>query len=255
MQNLIDRMIVIFPFEKPIYDKFNISCEFVGHPLLEVTRPVLSEEDFQKRFDLRKNEMVIGLLPGSRWQEVEKILPIMLESCRILNPRIKNLRLLLGLAPTIKKEKVESLMGSVNLPVTIAENLTYDVMKHSNLLLITSGSATLECAILGTPFLVLYRTSFWTYLVAKNLISIPHIALANVVAGKKIVPEFIQKKAIPQKIADEMYDILNDEKRYKTVQNELEKVKGKLGEEGASRKAAQIVTGMLNPNADRIPGS
>jgi len=255
MQNLIDRMIVIFPFEKPIYDKFNISCEFVGHPLLEVTRPVLSEEDFQKRFDLRKNEMVIGLLPGSRWQEVEKILPIMLESSRILMLRMKNLRLLLGLAPTIKKEKVESLMGSVNLPVTIAENLTYDVMRHSDLLLITSGSATLECAILGTPFLVLYRTNFWTYLVAKSLINIPHIALANVVAGKKIVPEFIQMKAVPQRIADEMYDIMNDQHRYKTIQNELEKVKGKLGEEGASKKAAQIVTGMLNLGENRISGA
>jgi lipid-A-disaccharide synthase len=253
MQKLIDRMIVIFPFEKPIYDKFNITCEFVGHPLLEVTRPVLSLEDFQKKFNLRKNDLVVGLLPGSRWQEVEKILPIMLESCRILNPRIKNLRLLLGLAPTINKEKVESLLGSVNLPVAIAENLTYDVMKHSNLLLITSGSATLECAILGTPFLVLYRTSFWTYLVAKSLINIPHIALTNVVAGKKIVPEFIQKKAIPQKIADEMYDILNDQKRYKTIQGELEKVKGKLGEEGASWKAAQIVMGMMKQDENRMP--
>jgi lipid-A-disaccharide synthase len=255
MQNLIDRMIVVFPFEKPIYDKFQIPCEFVGHPLLEVTRPVLSLEDFQKKFDLRKNDLVIGLIPGSRWQEVEKILPLMLESCRILNPRIKNQRLILGLAPTIKKEKVESIINASNLPVTIAENLTYDVMKHSHLLLITSGSATLECAILGTPFLVLYQTSFWTYLVAKSLINIPHIALANVVAGKQIVPEFIQKKAVPRKIADEMYDILNDQKRYKIMQSELEKVKGKLGEPGASGKAAQVVMEMLNLGENRISGT
>jgi lipid-A-disaccharide synthase len=255
MQNLIDRMTVVFPFEKPIYDKFNIPCEFVGHPLLEVTRSVLSEEDFQKKFDLRKNDVVIGLLPGSRWQEVEKILPLMLESCRRLSPRVRNIKLILGLAPTIKKEKLESITSLSNLPLALAEDLTYDVMKHSHLLLITSGSATLECAILGTPFLVLYRTSFWTYLVAKSLIRIPHIALANVVAGKKVVPEFIQKKAVPQKIADEMYDILNDQKRYKSMQSELEKVKGKLGEEGASGKAAQIVLGMLHPEENRVPSS
>ncbi len=246
MQGLIDRMVVVFPFEKPIYDKFDIKCEFVGHPLLEAARPVLSPEDFRRKFDLRKNEVVLGLLPGSRWQEVEQILPIMLESVHLLNARIKNLKLLLGLAPTIKKEKIENLLAPFNTPVTIVENLTYDVMKHSDLLLITSGSATLECAILGTPFLVLYKTSFWTYLVAKSLINIPHIALANVVAGKKIVPEFIQKKAIPQKIADEMYDILNDQARYKTIQIELEKVKAKLGEEGASRKAAQIIDRMMS---------
>jgi lipid-A-disaccharide synthase len=245
MQGLIDKMIVVFPFEKQIYDKFDVDCEFVGHPLLEVTRSVLSLEDFQRKFDVRKSEVVVGLLPGSRWQEVEKILPIMLESCRLLKTRIKDVKVLLGLAPTIKKERIESLLTQANSQVMIVENLTYDLMKHADLLLIASGSATLECAILGTPFLVLYKTSFWTYLVAKTLINIPNIALANVVAGKRIVPEFIQKKAIPGHIAEEMYEILSDKNRYKAIQNELAKVKEKMGEEGASKKAAQIVARML----------
>ncbi len=245
MKNLIDKMVVIFPFEKEIYRKFNIDCEFVGHPLLEVTRPILSLEDFQKKFGIRKNDVVVGLLPGSRWQEVEKILPIMLESCKLLKPRIKNLKVLLGLAPTIKKEKIENLQNLDVSQARIVENLTYDLMKHSDLLLIASGSATLECAILGTPFLVLYKTSLWTYLLAKSLISIPNIALANVVAGKRIVPEFIQSQAIPHRIAEEMYEILTDRERYKSIQNELKKVKEKLGEDGASKKAAQIVTEML----------
>ena len=245
MRGLIDKMVVIFPFEKEIYKKFGLDCEFVGHPLLEVTRPVLSAEDFQKKFGIRKNDVVVGLLPGSRWQEVEKILPIMLESCKFLKTRIKNLKVLLGLAPTIKKEKIENLQNLAGSQTMIVENLTYDLMKHANLLLIASGSATLECAILGTPFLVLYKTSLWTYLVAKSLISIPNIALANVVAGKRIVPEFIQSQAIPNRIAEEMYEILTDRERYKTIQNELKKVKEKLGEDGASKKAAQIVTEML----------
>ena len=251
MKNLIDRMVVIFPFEKDIYKRFNIDCEFVGHPLLEVTRPILSLEDFQKKFDIRKNNVVVGLLPGSRWQEVEKILPIMLESCELLKTRIKNLKLLLGLAPTIKKEDIENLLKATGSQVGLVENLTYDLMKHADLLLIASGSATLECAILGTPFLVLYKTSLWTYLVAKSLISIPDIALANVVAGKRIVPEFIQKKAVPAQIAEEMYEILTDRERYKTIQNELKKVKEKLGDEGASKRAAEIVTQMLASPANR----
>ena len=245
MRGLIDKMVVIFPFEKEIYKKFGLDCEFVGHPLLEVTRQVLSAEDFQKKFGIRRNDVVVGLLPGSRWQEVEKILPIMLESSKLLKARIKNLKVLLGLAPTIKKEKIENLQNLAGSQTMIVENLTYDLMKHANLLLIASGSATLECAILGTPFLVLYKTSLWTYLVAKSLITIPNIALANVVAGKRIVPEFIQSQAIPNRIAEEMYEILTDRERYKTIQNELMKVKGKLGEDGASKKAAQIVTEML----------
>ncbi len=246
MQDLIDMMIVVFPFEKAIYDRFDIQCQFVGHPFLDTVRPILSSDDFRGKFDIRKNDVVVGLLPGSRWQEVEKILPVMLESTDLLSKRIRNLRLLLGLAPTIEKDKIEEMLKAAPLKVTIAENLTHDLMKHSHLLLVASGSATLECAILGTPFLVLYKTSLWTYLVAKSLVSIPNIALANVVAGKKIVPEFIQNNARPVKVADEMYDLLNDRERYKTMQHDLAQVRGKLGEPGASARAARIVAGMLS---------
>jgi lipid-A-disaccharide synthase len=250
MKGSIDKMVAIFPFEKDIYERFGIDCEFVGHPLLEVTRPVLSLEDFQRKFDVRKNDTVVGLLPGSRWQEVEKILPVMLESSKLLKARIKNVKVLLGLAPTIRKEEMEGLLKQTGSGLRIVENLTYDLMKHSDLLEIASGSATLECAILGTPFLVLYKTSLWTYLVAKSLISIPNIALANVVAGKRIVPEFIQAKAVPDRISEEMYEILTGRERYKTIQNELKKVKERLGEEGASGKAAEIVTQMLTSPAN-----
>jgi lipid-A-disaccharide synthase len=241
MKGLIDKMIVVFPFEVEIYKKFDIDCEFVGHPLLEVVRPILSFEDFQSKFDLRKNEVLLGLLPGSRWQEVERILPIMVQTAELLGSRIKNLRVMLGLASTIKRQRVQTILDQFKSRVEIIENLTYDLMKHSDLLLVTSGTATLESAILGTPFLVLYKTSLWTYLFAKSLVSIPNIALANVVAGKKIVPEYIQNKAVPKDIADETYDILTDKPRYKSIQNELSLVKEKIGEAGASKRAAQII--------------
>jgi lipid-A-disaccharide synthase len=245
MKELIDKMVVILPFEKDIYERFGIDCEFVGHPFLEVVKPILTSDDFQRKFDIRKNQTVVGLLPGSRWQEVEKILPLMLESCKLLKTRIKNPKFLLGLAPTIRKEDVEDLLKQTESGVLVVEQLTYDLMKHSDLLLVASGSATLECAILGTPFIVLYKTSLWTYLIARSLVSIPHIALANVVAGQRVVPEFIQRQAIPGRIAEEMYQIVTEKDRYRAIQNELKKVKEKLGEEGASKKAAKIVYEML----------
>ena len=245
MQGLIDKMVVILPFEKEIYDRFNIDCEFVGHPFLDVVRPVLSFEDFRRKFDLRKNQTTVGLLPGSRWQEVEKILPIMLESCKSLQTRVKNLKVLLGLAATVSKDDIQNLQNAAGFRAEIVENLTYDLMKHADLLLIASGSATLECAILGTPFVVLYKTSLWTYLVAKSLVNIPNIALVNVVAGRRVVPEFIQNRAIPVRIADEMYEILNEKERYRTIQSELRKVKDKLGQAGASGRAAEIVMQVL----------
>lgn len=251
MQGLIDKMVVILPFEKEIYDRFDIDCEFVGHPFLDVVRPVLSLEDFRRKFDLRKNQTTVGLLPGSRRQEVEKILPIMLESCKSLQTRAKSLKVLLGLAATVSKDDIQNLQNAAGLPVEIVENLTYDLMKHADLLLIASGSATLECAILGTPFMVLYKTSLWTYLVAKSLVSIPNIALANVVAGKRIVPEFIQSRAVPTRIAEEMYEILSERERYRTIQNELGKVKEKLGQAGASGRAADIVMQVLESRIGR----
>jgi len=169
----------------------------------------------------------------------------MLESCKLLKTRIKNPKFLLGLAPTIRKEDLEDLLKQTESGVLVVEQLTYDLMKHSDLLLVASGSATLECAILGTPFIVLYKTSLWTYLIARSLVSIPHIALANVVAGQRVVPEFIQRQAIPGRIAEEMYQIVTEKDRYRAIQNELKKVKEKLGEEGASKKAAKIVYEML----------
>ena len=245
MKALIDKMIVIFPFEEEIYKNCDIDCEFVGHPLLEVVRPVLSEEDFQSRFDLRKKEVLLGLLPGSRWQEVERILPIMVETAELLGSRIRNLRVMLGLASTLKKERVQTILDQFKSRVEIVEDLTYDLMKHSDVLLVTSGTATLESAILGTPFLVLYKTSFWTYLFAKSLVSLPNVALANVVAGKRIVPEYIQNKAVPKDIAEEVYEILTSKQRYKSIQNELSSVKEKIGEAGASKRAAQIINEIL----------
>jgi lipid-A-disaccharide synthase len=206
---------------------------------------VLSKEDFQSRFDLRKNDVLLGLLPGSRWQEVDRILPTMVETAELLSSRIRNLRVMLGLAPGLKRERVQTVLDQFKTRAEIVEDLTYDLMKHSDILLVTSGTATLESAILGTPFLVLYKTSFWTYLFAKSLVSIRNVALANVVAGKRIVPEYIQNKAVPKDIAGELYDILSTKQRYKFIKNELSSVKEKIGEAGASKRAAQIINEII----------
>ena len=245
IKKLVDKMIVIFPFEKDIYKNAGVDVEFVGHPLLEVVRPHLTEEEFKRRFDIKEKEILIGLLPGSRWQEVSKILPIMLDSVLILKSSIRNLKVALGLAPTIEKEKIQALLNQTKVEVTIIEGLTYDLMKYSHLLLVTSGTATLESAILGTPLIVLYKTSFLTYSLARSLVKIPHIALVNVVAGKKIVPEFVQYHAKPQLIALEANEILENRERYEIVKEELNKVKEKLGEPQASKKAAEIINEML----------
>jgi len=246
IKKLVDRMVVFFPFEEKLYKEAGVEVNFIGHPLLDLVKPTLSKEDFRNELQIKENEILIGLLPGSRWQEIEKILPAMIRSGLILKKRLENLQVAIGLASTIDKQRVEDFLKKKNYRVPILENLTYDLMSHSDLLLATSGTATLESAISCTPLIVLYKTSFLTYHLAKALVKIHHIGMVNIVAGKKIVPEFIQSQAKPEKIADEMENILKYKDEYEKIKIELNEVKKRLGEKGAYRRGAQIVNQMLS---------
>ncbi|HEX9913135.1 MAG TPA: lipid-A-disaccharide synthase [candidate division Zixibacteria bacterium] len=246
IKKLVDRMVVFFPFEEKLYKDAGVKVDFIGHPLLDLVKPTLSKEDFRNELQIKENEILIGLLPGSRWQEIEKILPVMVHSGLVLKKRMKNLQIAIGLAPTIDKQKAYDFLKKKNFNIQLLEDLTYDLMSHSDLLLATSGTATLESAISCTPLIVLYKTSPLTYLLAKALVKIPHIGMVNIVAGKKIVPEFIQSQAKPEKIAQEMEKILKSKDEYKKIKIELNEVKTRLGEKGAYRRGARIVNQMLS---------
>jgi len=245
IKKYVDQMIVILPFEKEIYQKAGIQVEFVGHPLLEVVKPALTREDFRRKLDIRKNQVLIGLLPGSRWQEVEKILPVMINAVTVLKRRMGNVTCAIGLASTLSKERVGSLLLNLEEAPQIVEDSTYDLMKHSDLLLVASGTATLESAILETPLVVLYKTHFLTWIIGKSLVQLPNISLVNILAGKRIVPEYLQGSAQPEKIASKMEEILEDREEYESIKENLKKIRHTLGQEGASIKAAQIVNSMV----------
>ncbi len=248
IKGLVDKILVFFPFEERIYEDAGVDVEFIGHPLLELVRPTLSHEEYRRRMNVGKNDVLLGLLPGSRTLEVEKILPVMLDTCLILKKRLKNVKVGVSLASTIDKDLLKKILNRFDLEIILEKNLTYDLMHWANLLLVTSGTATLESAIAGTPLVILYKTSFLNWLLAKSLIRIPHIGLVNVVAGKKISPEFIQYNAKPEIIAAEVIDILSDKKRYEDTKMELSKIKQRLGEKGAYKKAAAVVAQMLRGN-------
>ena len=246
IKKLVNRMIVFFPFEEKLYKDAGVEVNFIGHPLLDLVKPSISKEEFQRKLQLNSEETLIGLLPGSRWQEIEKVLPVMARACLILKKRLPDLKIAIGVAPNINKERLQVFLKKMNLDATILEDLTYDLMSYSDLLLATSGTATLESAISGTPLIVLYKTSLFTYLLAKTLVKIPNIGMANIVAGKKIVPEFIQSEAKPERIAREMEKILTDKGEYERIKNDLARVRDKLGEKGAYHRGAQIVNQMLS---------
>ncbi len=246
IKRLVDRMVVFFPFEEKLYREAGVKVDFIGHPLLDLVRPSLAKEEFRRKLQLSGKETLIGLLPGSRWQEIEKVLPVMERACLILKTKLLDMTVAIGLAPNIGKEKLQTFLKEVDFEAIVVEDLTYDLMKYSDLLLATSGTATLESAISGTPLIVLYKTSLLTYLLAKTLVKIPNIGMVNIVAGKKIVPEFIQSQAQPEKIAREMEKILTDKNEYERIKDDLSKVKDKLGEKGAYQRAAQIANQMLS---------
>jgi lipid-A-disaccharide synthase len=242
MRGIVDKMLVIFPFEADLYHKDGIDAEFVGHPLLEVLKSDLDRKGFGKRYGLAAEKKILALLPGSRKQEIEMIFPEMLKAARAI-ARDENMEIVLGIAPTLKEEYFRTLFNLEG--IRLVNNASYDVMQNSDFALVTSGTATLETGLFGTPMVVIYKTSWPTYIIGRLLIKVDNIGLVNIVAGKQIVPEFIQHRANAATIAREVTALLRNEEMLSTMRKELSLVRGKLGEIGASARVAQRILQMV----------
>lgn len=246
IREVCDQMLVILPFEKEFYARRGMTVEFIGHPILDSLRTTQSGPDFLCLIGFSSQYPTIGLLPGSREKEIEKILPVMLETAKILYAQNNRLQFLLMKAKTVRLSQLEEISNRYTLPLRVIGDQTYNGINASDVCMVTSGTATLETAILQKPMVVVYKTSFLTWLLAKCLIKTPWIGLVNVVAGKKIVPERVQFDATPKKIAREVKSIYTDKKKIAEIKSELQKVKESLGAPGASRRAAEAVIKILS---------
>ena len=240
IKQFVDKMIVVFKFEEALYKDYGIDVSFVGHPLLENAYPAVSREDFLSKLGLSPSKKTIGLMPGSRKMEVERILPILLESAKLIKQKLPQVQFALLQAPGLA-DVVRRFTDNASFSIAVCENQTYDFLESCDFALVASGTATLETAIMQKPMIVVYKVSFLNWLIARQLIKLPFIGLVNVVAGKKIVPEFIQYKAKPRLIAETTLEILNSQEALTTVKSELRKVREKLGTSGASYRAAEII--------------
>ena len=238
---LIPKLVVILPFEVPFYRQRGIDCEFVGHPLIDIVKPHLSKEEALEIFRLDKDKRTIGLLPGSRREEVQKLLPVLLKSARLLSRDFPSLQFILPLAPAINRFEIEEYIGRFNVDIRVVEHYIYDVLNICDLIVTASGTATLEAAIMNTPMIIVYKVSFLSYLVGRLLVKVKNIGLVNLIAEKRIVPELIQGEASPVNIFNETSKMLKNPRLLSTIKGELEKVKQKLGNPGASQRAAQIL--------------
>ena len=243
---LVEKMIVIFPFEKKIYEKAKIDVDFVGHPLLDSIQSQFSREEAFRKFSLTFGVTTIGLLPGSRMNEVKRHLPPMIEAIHLISKQIHPVQFIIPVAPGLDGGEVQSLVGSSRENVRVIENSIYDVMRISDVVIVASGTATVEAAIMGAPMIVVYRVSPLTYLLGKMLIKVKNIGMVNIIAEKTVVPELIQKDVTPEKITSAVIQILGNPLKQEEIKKELSSLKEKIGNPGASFRAAQIIISLLH---------
>ncbi len=242
IKQLVDRMLVLFPFEEALYRKAGVPVTFTGHPLVDQVRPNPRRIETLETLGLADGMPVIGLLPGSREIEVRRHLPVMLAACEKMREHLpSSARFLLIKAPHLPWEIYQGHLRVSTLNPKVVERWDYNGIHACDLVLVASGTATLECALLERPMVILYKTSWPTYLLSRGLIRIPHIGLVNIVAGRKVAPELIQRQANPARIAREALAIYNDAQRREKMKEDFVRIRESLGAPGAGRRAAEEI--------------
>ena len=236
IKKYIDKMLVILPFEKDFYKKWNYEVEYVGHPLVKVI------EDFKKDHpEIHVSENTIALLPGSRKQEIEAKLPVMLQATK----NLPEYQFVVGKAPSIEDEFYEGFIKDYK-NVKVISNETYSLLMKSVAALVTSGTATLETALFGVPEIVCYKASNISYQIAKRLVKLKFISLVNLIMNKEVVKELIQNDLTSEKITVQLNNVLFDSRKKQQLKNDYSALKQLLSEGGnASQNAAKSICSLL----------
>jgi lipid-A-disaccharide synthase len=246
IKKYIHKMVVFFRFEEEFYKKYSVETKFVGHPLLDIVKPTMEKQVFLSGYSLSDARTTIVLLPGSRRQEVKNILPLLLKASCLIQKNISNAQFVLAKSTQVDWSIYNRLIHGLDIDLIIIEGKTYDCLNIADFCLVASGTATLETAIMGKPFVVIYKMSLLNYLFYRPQVKVPYIGMVNIVAGRKIIPEFIQSQATPENISAEVLNSLTNPSQIQRIKNDLAQVKSLLGEKGASQKAAQFILDFLN---------
>jgi len=246
----VDSMAVILPFEKDFYHKMGVDMpvEYVGHPLMDQVPEHLNREYLAKEFGIKSGDTVIGLLPGSRNQEIKKLLPDMLGAAQIISSRVENLKCIIPVAPTISPDLINRVTGNSTLNIITTGRGIYHALKVCDLAFVASGTATLETAIMGVPMIITYRISPLSFNIARRVVKVPYVGLVNLVAGEEVAPELLQEEVNPEKIAEKALEILCDNTKKGEVKEKLAYVADRLGAPGASARTAGIALELMKEN-------
>lgn len=237
----VDKVAAIFPFEADVYREAGADVTFVGHPLVDIVKPAMSKDEAYRYFDADPTKPITLLMPGSRKQEIEKLLPVMLEACEKIVRKVPDCQFFLPIASTISREMLQDTIRNYKVNVKLTSGFNYDLMNIADIGIATSGTVTLEAALVNLPTVIVYKTAATTYFLAKFLVKIPFISLPNIVAGRQIVPELLQDAANADTIARHTLEILLNKGMMDQIHADLAEVRGKLGECGAVSRVADVV--------------
>lgn len=245
LSRIVDRMVVVFPFETAIYEKVGLPVSFVGHPLLERLVVTRSREEIRRELALTAGDKLVALLPGSRRQEVRRILPPLVDAGRRLASA--GIRPVVSRAPSIDPDYFDSVAageGASRLPIWTGD--TTNLVAAADLAVVASGTATLEAGLLGTPSIVVYKMAPLSWQLARRLVRVDHVGLVNIAAGKRIAPELLQDEVTGANVSRLVLEMLNDPNRLADMRHELEGLSARLGGPGASERTARLALELLD---------
>jgi len=245
IKRLVDKMAVILPFEVDFYAAHGFAVNYVGHPLRDTVKSLFTKREARGHFGLSEERTTIGLLPGSRTAEINRLLPAMMQAAQIISQKIPDAQYILPLAHTLDESIVASIIARSGINVKIVPGQTYDVLACCDLAIVTSGTATLETGLMGVPMIIIYKLSLLSEIICRLIIKPQLIGLVNIIAGKVVAPELLQRDANGPRIAAEALAILMNEDKQQEISRELNSIRQKLGEPGAARRAAQIACEMI----------
>ncbi len=240
-----ERGLCIFPFEEKFYRDAGVRADFIGHPLVDLARPSMPRKEFAARQGLAASQGIVALLPGSRPGEIAHNLPVMLRACEILErDAAGQLQFVLAVAPGMRAQQLAP-YRKAGIAVRQVAGATYDVLAAADVGMVSSGTATVEAALIGTPMVVVYRVSGLTAFFARPLVRTPFYSMPNLIAGRRIVPELIQADFTPERVAQETQRLLDSAEAREKMKRELAEMRSKLGPGGAIERAADIIAAML----------
>jgi lipid-A-disaccharide synthase len=244
IRRLVDKMLVIFPFEEEIYRQAGVDVEFVGHPLVDMVRPTRSKEEFCKTHKLDPKKYIVALLPGSRRKEIRYILPTLCKAAELIAMQKPETQFVLPIAPGLDPELIEGIIQA--RPITVIANETYNAIRYSRTAIVASGTATLETALLGTPEVIVYRISRATWFLGKFLLKVRLFGIVNIILGEEVAPELFQDKMTPEEVSSTALKLMDNVWMQSRIRGNYEKLRRQLGTGNVSDRVADAVASVMN---------